>query len=260
MNHSSTPSLTRALGLGLLWTFCALGPSLRGEETASCMEFQGLQHCSLGTAVLNLVPAGLTLSGLDGSGDSGALTLLPATDTWRATYQLEGDGTSSSGAEDVLLSLDFVSGGEAIGTGRLEQEADDVVFSAGYTGDEEGSSVSVLVFRRGVFVGGLGGIPGGSPAARAQGASLPGWIKDDGIEVDFAIATAGNCELTWTLDQTVRLQLADGIEVDGDEVRLVEEIAVGGHYPYLAFDAVALRTNLDSVTITAESAGAPFRP
>ena len=69
------------------------------------MEFQGLQHCSLGTAVLNLVPAGLTLSGLDGSGDSGALTLLPATDTWRATYQLEGDGTSSSGAEDVLLKV-----------------------------------------------------------------------------------------------------------------------------------------------------------
>ena len=45
---------------------------------------------------------------------------------------------------------------------------------------------------------------------------------------------------------------------EGDEIRLVEEVSTAGHYPYLGFDAVAVRANFGSLVITAEGVGSPL--
>lgn len=38
----------------------------------------------------------------------------------------------------------------------------------------------------------------------------------------------------------------------GNELRLVEEVAVAGHYPYLTFDAMVMQSNAD-LTVLSES-------
>lgn len=252
---SRNPWLALALTC-LLWS-----PPLGAAPAPACVEFRGLQHCTLGSATLTLTEVGLELEGLDASGDSGKIALFEATDSWSAAYDVKEEGDYGDEGEEndgggAALTVDFLSSGEAIGTGRIEDDGDGAVFSAGYTGGGESGSVSVLIFDHGVFVGGLGGIPGGSPAARSAGGALPSLIKE--IRDEFYIAPAGNCELTWLFDEAQSFELPDGSILDGDEIRLVEEVAAGGRYPYLSFDAVAVRANFGSLVLTAEGVGSPL--
>jgi len=230
-------SLCRSLVIsGAALLLCAAGPAVAGSD---CATFAGLEHCALGTAGVESAGEVLRVSDVGPEGSDGVAVTLPDATDWQAAIRFS-DGDSSP-----RITLGALAGGEEISRAELATSDDGTIgLSATFTGSDGPASYSVLVYRDGFLVGSQGGVSSNRLIRLDQWMD---WLWDLWHLIGFhQRAVGGACVWTFGLPEAVRVTLPDGVKVEGDEVHLVEEVGSGaGHYPYVAFDGITLRSSRD---------------
>lgn len=220
---------------------------------SGCVAYEGLRHCPIGTASLSLEEddTQLLVRLASSAGQDGVAVSTPDATFWTSQAEVSpkpGFFFATARAE-----------GSVVSTTTLSRDAD-VAFAATFTGGSTSGKVSysALVYNGGRFVGGLGGVPSGSTAARVLDfcdTESPHFVPEfcEVITSSFGQPPTGECIWGYVFPLAVPLTLADGRVLKGDEVRLVEEIDAGGSYPYLSFDGVTLQATGDSLRLLSES-------
>jgi hypothetical protein len=78
-------------------------------------------------------------------------------------------------------------------------------------------------------------------------------LFDCGFTIEFHNTADSQCVWRFVFDGKIPITLPNGAVATGDELRLVEEVNPAGHYPYLTFDAIALRSNTRLLTLFSET-------
>lgn len=226
---------------------CALF-TLQPAAAQECVDYQGLEHCAVGGAAISTDGESLTVTVDDPA----------ATDAGVAVSFSEGvvwsSGTKISESADTATEVTGYarSQGQVTSTATVRREDSGALgFSATFTGGTTQRTYSVLVYKGGVFQGGAGGIGNGAQYLFIN----PNWDEDFIMwligQWTFRLSMDdGSCGWQFDLGEARVMQLADGTELVGDEIRLVEEIRDDGHYPYTGFDAIELLGNAPSLTLT----------
>jgi hypothetical protein len=200
----------------------------------SCATFSNLEHCPLGDASLAVSGEALEVSGVGTEGEDGVAITLPDSVAWHAGLRF-ADGNSSP-----RVTLGAEAGGDEISTAEIVAADGGLQLSATFTGADGPGTYSILIYRDGTLVGSEGGISiGHARLVKSTGGLV---IVDI---CDFLRLASGACVWEMGFGQPVRLSLSDGTEVEGDEVHLVEEVDGAGHYPYVTFDGITLRSSRD---------------
>ncbi|MCB1036857.1 MAG: hypothetical protein KDD47_23730 [Acidobacteria bacterium] len=271
MKKTSMPYAGRALVAVLL----AAGLMAAGPVMAqNCVDFQGINHCPVGQAALDVAASGngLIVSGLGSEGNDGVASRFAPTVHWNAMLQVPTGSASQS------FDLSSISGGESTSGLIVEPKNGRYRVKATFTGASEASTYSVLVYRDGVLQGALGGFSGDpNPPAQGGGKASTGLglrnvsqqiaLYVDGFYMgeiedpwwiwlfDFSISSnGGGCNWGIALASAVSVSLPDGSELEGDEIRIQEEVRGDGHYPYLGFESIEIRGTSDSFAIRQELA------
>jgi hypothetical protein len=234
------------------------------------VDFQGVNHCAIGSARLSLSEEGLKAQSGGATGQDGVAINLGLTSNWTA-------GTFSESKGDQKTVLTSVSEGSPTSTATITTKGETASYSATFTGSGEQSTYSLLVYNRGVLqaaVGGLQGgvisaqaIPGGNwtPSCRPLGQSYNsclsscyshGYPNCNYCSVPcrntFHVTPRGACQ--WRFDVPAqRVQLSSGQVVAADEIVMNEEVQGASSYPYLGFDQILIQSTAASTTITSES-------
>ncbi len=216
-------------------------------QASDCTQFAGLTHCAVGDAVVTTSDDGSLLVdnlGEDG-GDGVAISLGQAT-SWVASLSLEGASGGGSTFSTTARADD-----QDVSRADLRTTADGGVgLSASFTGGK--GRYAALVYNGGRLVGSQGGLDSSRFIVfNRDNEDFLMWLIS---HWSFAIRLSdGACTWTTGLDQAVTIELPDGVQVTGDEVHLIEEVANGGHYPYTSFDGMTLTGNLSAIGLTDET-------
>lgn len=201
-----------------------------------CVTFSNLEHCPLGDASLTASDAGVQVSGVGSDGNDGVAVTLPDSRHWEAAVQL------SDGDSLPRVTLGAESGGEEISRSELVATDDGARLSATFTGSDGPGTYSILVYRGGTLVGSQGGVQPERWITFYDDEDLFMWLLSLPTST-FQSRPNGACVWTFAFSEARRLALPDGVELEGDEIHLVEEVGDGGHYPYVAFDGITLRSS-----------------
>ena len=215
-------------------------------RAVDCTSFAGLEHCATGNALLTTGDDGsLTVANLGGEGTDGVAVSLGQATTWVASLSLApaADGGST-------FSTTARADGQDISRADLRPNADGTVgLSASFTGGK--GRYSVLVYRAGQLVASQGGLDSDRLIYFGNDLDFLMWLISMWT---FTNRMAdGSCGWMVEFTQDVAMQLPDGTHVTGDEVHLIEEVAKGGHYPYLSFDGITLTGNLSAIHLSDET-------
>ncbi|HBL31013.1 MAG TPA: hypothetical protein DD490_29650 [Acidobacteria bacterium] len=233
-------SAFRPLAAALLLT---AAPAFAG---ADCVKYAGLDHCAIGAATLEVNGDVLQVSGTGDAGEDGVASVLPAdTVDWQAGVRFSGGNSSSRAA------LGAEAGGEVISRALVEPGDDGLHLSATFTGSDGPGTHSILIYRDGRLVGSQGGVEGDRYLNIDDWFDLY-WEIWDLIGFHNRVAN-GACVWTFGLGEPLALTLPNGTKVKGDEIHFVEEVAAGGHYPYVSFDGITLRSSLDLQIVSEET-------
>ena len=213
-----------------------------------CVTFSDLEHCPIGEASLSVSDAGLQVSGVGSGGNDGVAIALPEIRDWEAGFQISG------GDNSLRVILGAESGGEEISRAQVVAEDDGTHLSATFTGADGPGTYSILVYDDGILVGSQGGVGSGA-GDYVNVNTLPYLVQTDpwahtGFHNDRV--TSGSCVWTFGFAEDLRFTMPDGVELEGDAIHLVEEVGGAGHYPYVAFDGITLRSSRGIVIVVEE--------
>lgn len=215
-----------------------------------CAEFNGLEHCAIGGAQLAQCGGGLcVVDNVDLRSDAGFSASFAEGVVWTSAMSIaESDGGSTH------LTASARSQGELTSTNTVRRTEDGSLgFSATFTGAVKGRTYSVQVYNGGVYQGGAGGIGDGAEYLwiPTNDEDLMMWLI---AQWGFYFRMAdGACGWDLDLNETRTLRLADGTVLEGDEIRLQEEVKGDGHYAYTGFDGIDIVGNATSLTLTSAS-------
>ncbi|MEM1207349.1 MAG: hypothetical protein AAGN66_29210 [Acidobacteriota bacterium] len=272
--RSSTP-LTTILGAAVLAAALITVPT----QAEQCVDFQGIEHCPLGEASLELSPEGLEWIKIGGAGTKpGVASHLPAGTTfWAAELAFD----PHAGPGPWMLSS-AIADGAAVARLRLDEVDDSYlqgvpgvingyVVSLGFSGAASGSTYSVLVYSGGVLQGAVGGLASDDQLLQTTlptddvpnpwdiiifdwpgpGPFLPGPGGNDGPIMTFGIdLQSGACFFSASNAAGMHVQLPTGALVPADEIRFVEEVSLNNVYP--DFHGMELMLGGDRMTIASE--------
>lgn len=215
-------------------------------RAADCTDFAGLEHCAAGDAILKTGDDGsLTVANLGAKGTDGVAVALGQATTWVASLSLE----PAAGGGSTFFTTARADG-QDISRADLRANDDGTVrLSASFTGGK--GRYAVLVYRAGRLVASQGGVDSERFVTFNQDEDLFMWLIS--IWTFMARMADGSCGWMIELDKDAAILLPDGTPVTGDEVHLIEEVAKGGHYPYLAFDGMTLTGNLSAIQLQDET-------
>ena len=212
--------------------------------------FQGLTHTAVGGAVLHLDQGreALTVATFDPSGEDGVAVGLREATSWTARMEATGDDTLPLG-----ISWHAIADSQRISSASMRRAGETFEFSAVFTGATR-PTYAAYVYNDGRLVGSLGAL---QPTAHVV-------VPESFCRVpEFAAIL--NCRLTsrfhnvnaacvweWIFGEKLAFRLPNGTVVTGNELRLVEEVRPAGHYLYLSFDAMQIRSNAD-LTLLSET-------
>jgi len=210
---------------------------------SGCVKYSGLEHCALGEGTVQVVDDVLQVSDIGPDGGDGVAVTLPEATVWQADVELSGGDTSPR------LALGALVGDEEISRAEIVTGDDGAHLSALFTGSDGPRTYSVLVYNGGTLVGSQGGVGAGA-GDYVNVNTLPYIVHTDpwlhgyyGFQTRVA---NGACVWTFEFPSVLRFTMSDDVELDGDEIHLVEEVGDGdGHYPYVAFDSITLRSTRD---------------
>lgn len=237
--------MLRSLRLAFVAAFAtALLLTVSPAFAAGCVSFSNLQHCPLGSAGLTVSDGALQVSDVGAKGQDGVAVTLSDAQAWGASFQI------SDGDNSPRVTLGAMAGGVEVSRAELVADADGGHLSAVFTGSDGPSTYSILVYNGGTLVGSQGGVDS------ALFLNIDEWADLMNLIYWHFYNRVADGACVWTVGSTqpLRLTLPDGVEVEGDEIHLVEEVGDGaGHYPYVAFDGITLRSSRD-LQITSEEA------
>jgi hypothetical protein len=212
--------------------------------------FQGLEHSAVGGATLQVTPDGsaLEVTTFDPGGADGVAVALGQAVTWTARL-------GSSGARPMNLSFHAMADGRRISSASLIDRGRRFQIQTLFTGATT-PTYTATVYRSGRLVGAVGGLPPTAqiwvPESFCDTFGSIGFIACDFVS-DFRNSASGECEWRFAWRTVVAIQLPNGAKLAGNEVRLTEEVRAPGHYPYLSFDGMVVRTSARSLTFLSES-------
>jgi hypothetical protein len=240
-----------------------------------CVPFQGIDHCPVGNAVLDLAPDGssLSVSGLGLEGQDGFLSLFAGSTQWSADVEF-----SNPSNEPSTVTMTAHANGKATSHATVRPVEGGYLLQANFTGDVESSTYSALIYLDGVLQASVGGIrssgtstasgklKAAAPTSGFESTSAAIAVYVDGMywgELDldrnwwwwtwgFGIMSNGGC--TWGLHmaEPELFSLPDGSTAHGDEIVLIEEVRGGGHYPYVSFDSIQMTSSVEGLKVTGE--------
>jgi hypothetical protein len=221
------------IGLGLLTAsllgddLATAGPAPKATRVAAaasgCLTYAELEHCALASATLELAANRLTVRNPARSSDAGVSIELPDARTWSGAMR----GVATSEVEAKRTGTGFA-------------------FAAAFTGNEGLRTYSALVYRDGVLQGSMGNIP-----SHTQGI----WINLERETTSlFVVNPSGGCSWEFRYSGApIAMKLPNGVQLMGDEVKLVEEVKPSGGYPYTTFDGLTFRGDFNRIDFTAET-------
>jgi hypothetical protein len=243
----SNPFHTLAVSSQLVAIVMAAAGSA-GAQSAPVV-FQGFAHAPIGIATLHVDPAraALDVRGLRSTGEDGFAVKRDGATSWTARIEVP-----LGGAPPVNLVWSALADGRPIGTGLLRQNGDMFEMSGVFTGGTTTRTFSAHVYNNGRLVGAVGSQP---PAASAFVPIDICRVFTDLCRVvaEFHTLPDGACMVRIAGARAVPIRLPNGTVVTGNELRLVEEVSPAGHYPYLGFDTMVIRSDAPSIAILSET-------
>ncbi len=210
--------------------------------------FQGLPHTPVGYAALRLDPArgALDVMGLGSTGKDGVSVRKDGSTSWTARVEVPVAGVP------LNLSWSALADGRRIGSGLLRQNGDTFEMSGVFTGATTAPTFSAQVYNDGRLVGAVGGQP--SSGLIYVPVNICTFVPElCRITAEFHTLDDGACMVKIVGSRAVPIRLPNGTIVTGNELRLVEEVRPAGHYPYLGFDTMVMRSDAPSFAILSES-------
>jgi hypothetical protein len=247
---SRTP---RTLIVGCLCLFASLSIPRAGATallSAAGFVFAKLTHTPIGSAVLRLDASrnALEVLPLDPEGGDGVRVALPETKSWTARMS-----ASDAPGAPLVVSWGAIADGRRISSASLQQTGSQFALRAAFTGGIK-PTYSAQVYTNGLLVGSQGGVPSaGQIWIPLSWCSLFPDLFDCGFTSEFHNSANSQCEWRFVFGTTIPIRLPNGVVVPGNELRLVEEVKPAGHYPYLTFDAITMRSNSRVLTLFSET-------
>jgi hypothetical protein len=235
------PSIVGALLATATWTNAQSSTSL----------FHGLKHTAIGGASLQLDSArdALEVHPHDPVGGDGVAVHVDEATGWVARLRVTGPPASP-----LKVAWHAIADGRTISTATLQRDGNRFVLRAAFTGATK-PTYSASVYNDGRLVASLGGLTPTANIVVPEGFcdtfGSVGFIACDLVS-EFYNDIIGRCAWGHTLPTPGTIGLPNGAQVTGNELRLVEEVRPGGHYPYLSFDAIMVLTNASPLTLFAE--------
>lgn len=214
-----------------------------------CVDFDGLEHCALGNARISLDYNIMTIEDMAKMTDGVSVSFSEGV-VWSSALSIEEDVDGGNSLTALAHSE-----GEVTATNTLERNDDgSLAISASFTGAAEGRTYSVQVYNGGVFQGGAGGIGDNDRYIFID----PRWHEDFimwliGQWTFYLRMDDGGCGWDLDLNEVRTLRLADGTELEGDEIRLQEEVKGDGHYAYTGFDGIDIVGHAASLSLSSAS-------
>ncbi len=229
----------------------------QGISPAGCVEFAGNPHCGLGTAALRLSAndGSLTVTNMRSAGKDGVSISLP-----EATSFIP-DGTYANPASTSTQIANAISDGVTTSTIKAVTTDRGTVYSATFTGNGQATTYSAILSRDGREVARIANIPNGGTGLPPVQPSALGriwrWIKFHVriVPASAASATAsGACSWEQSFDPSApaKVTLASGQTVEIDNIELLEDVPVGGSYPYTSFDRIDYTASGGTFTLNGE--------
>jgi hypothetical protein len=231
--------------------FAIVAGTLAGSVGASAQSvvYQGFTHTPVGAATLRVDASrnALEVSALGPTGEDGVAVKTTLATSWTARVR-----TPLTKGVPLQMSWHAIADGRRIGSGLLRQSGDQFEIRPVFTGGTIKPTFSVQVYNAGRLVAALGGQ---SPAGRIPTLAdicrtTPEFCEFTGT---FHTLPDGACMITIVTAMTTTFRLPNGAVATGNELRLVEEVPPGGHYPYLGFDTMTLQSDARSFEIAAET-------
>jgi hypothetical protein len=244
--------MSKTLHVVTIWSRIAIALML-GTTAAlaqsSPIVFQGLPHTAVGAATLRLDTArqALEVSGLGPDAADGVAVRREDATSWTAHVS----APIVSGIP-LQVSWSAIADGRRIGSGLLQQRGARFEMSGVFTGATLKPTFSAQVYQDGLLVGSLGSLP---PTAHVVVPIdicrlVPEFCE---FTTEFHTLFDGACMVKIVGSRAVPILLPNGAVMTGNEVRLVEEVRPGGHYPYLGFDTLVMRSDAPSFDILSET-------
>lgn len=223
------------------------GAALAHAQSSSVV-FQGLPHTAVGYARLQPDPTRgvLDVIGMRPAGTDGVSVKKEGATSWTARVEVPTVGPP------LNLTWSALADGRRIGSGLLRQNGDSLEMSGVFTGATTAPTFAAQVYNNGKLVGAIGSLP---PAVHFDVLldfcrAVPEFCV---FTTEFHTLFDGACMVKIVGSRAVPIRLPNGTVATGNELRLVEEVRPAGHYPYLGFDTMTMRSDAPSFTILSES-------
>lgn len=246
---------TRWLGVGVLAAASiAWFANTRAAQAApKCVSFDGLRHCPVAGAVLELSSQGeLTVHNQESQPTAGVSIAMPDVRSW------EGEMTMALAAGvSKVFRADSTSDGVVTSRAQVKRSGKDLLFTSAFTGSVEQRAYRVDVLLDGVQLASVTDVPSGLDVAKST--SVTGWpevsaSRSYNYNSEFIIMPNGACQWAFRFDADAHpVTLPDGRKVMGNEIRMTEQVNPAGAYPYTTFDGLVFLGNFVSLDFASES-------
>ena len=208
--------------------------------------FQGLAHTAVGGAALRIDTANgaLAIATFDPAGGDGVAVGLPQnTTSWASRLKFGPER-----GVPMKMTFDAIADSRRISTASMTRTGDALDLTAAFTGATR-PTYTAAVYKDSKLVGALGSLPPTAHVYIIHPCDIPDFNDLFDCNLYFAArfhnTANGECVWEFVLDRAVPVRLPNGAVLTGNEVRLVEEVAGPGSYPYPSFNGMVVRTNAD---------------
>jgi hypothetical protein len=216
---------------------------------AQSVVYQGFKHTPVGAATLRVDTSRnvLEVGALGPTGEDGVAVRTTMATSWTARVR-----TPLTKGVPLHMSWNAIADGRRIGSGVLRQTGDQFEIRPVFTGGISSPTFSAQVYNAGRLVGAVGGQSpvGKIPTLADICRTTPEFCEFTGT---FHTLPDGACVISIITAVVTTFRLPNGAVFTGNELRLVEEVPPGGHYPYLGFDTMTMLSDARSFEIAAET-------
>jgi hypothetical protein len=219
------------------------------SANAQSVVYQGFKHTPVGAATLRVDTSRnvLEVGALGPTGEDGVAVKTTTATSWTARVR-----TPLTKGVPLHMSWNAIADGRRIGSGVLRQTGDQFEIRPIFTGGISSPTFSAQVYNAGRLVGAVGGQSpvGKIPTLADICRTTPEFCEFTGT---FHTLPDGACMISILTAAVTTFRLPNGAVLTGNELRLVEEVPPGGHYPYLGFDTMTMLSDARSFEIAAET-------
>jgi hypothetical protein len=206
-----------------------------------CIEFDGLTHCAVGEASLEVSDEGLKV-GFRKPG-SGFGVDLKGVNNWSAELEVF---TTGSGADRLVTSA--IAGGQESAALNFQELDGGLGVTPCFLGERPPETFSLMIFNQGRLVGSVGRLRNDLPIIEL-------WFPDPWCVIwDIRFPPVWNGARQWVVQTrgTVPVTLGN-LRWEGDEIRMIEELPSRDSVPLVNPEVILFRGSVESINIERET-------